>query len=87
MKRAIVLLLSASAVGAAFAQSEGKKPSAKPEVRVPPVHYRSAFEDYRPYREQKIAPWREVNDEVARVGGHSGVLKAGQKPEATGERR
>jgi hypothetical protein len=87
MNRAIVLLLWACAGGAALAQSEGKNQPAKPETSVPPVTYRSAFEDYRPYRAQEIAPWREVNDEVARVGGHAGVLKATQKPKGTGERR
>lgn len=79
MKRAIVLLLSACAGGTAFAQSEGRKDPAKPEARVPAVTYRSAFEDYRPYREQEVAPWREVNDEVARIGGHLGILKEADK--------
>jgi len=78
MRRAIVLLLSACAGGTAFAQSEGRKDPVKPEARVPAVTYRSAFADYRPYREQEIAPCRDVNAEVARVGGHAGVLKAGK---------
>jgi len=78
MKRAIVLLLSACAGGTAFAQSEGRKDPVKPEARVPAVTYRSAFADYRPYREQEVAPWRDVNAEVARVGGHAGVLKPGK---------
>ena len=84
MKRAIVLLLMACAGGAAFAQSEAKVPAAQPDVPVPAVKYRSAFEDYRPYREQEIATWREVNDEVARIGGHAGVLK---KPKPAGARQ
>jgi len=79
MKRAIVLLLSACAGGTAFAQSEGRNDPAKPEARVPAVTYRSAFEGYRPYRDQEVAPWREVNDEVARIGGHLGVLKEADK--------
>lgn len=80
MKRAIVLLLSACAGGTAFAQSEGRKDPAKPEAsRVPAVTYRSAFEGYQPYRDQEVAPWREVNDEVARIGGHIGVLKEADK--------
>lgn len=40
--------------------------------------YRSAFADYRPFQEAGEAPdviWRAANDEVARVGGHVGVLK------------
>ena len=80
MKRAMLLLLAAAAGGAAFAQSEDNRDPRRPEAKVPPVTYRSAFEEYRPYREQKPAPWREVNEEVARVGGHAGVMKTGEKP-------
>jgi hypothetical protein len=44
-------------------------------VRVPAVKYESAFAGYAPYREEKLAPWREVNDDVARVGGHIGIFR------------
>lgn len=43
-----------------------------------PSHYRSAFEGYRAYVEAPLAGWREVNDEVAQVGGHIGILRAPQ---------
>jgi len=85
MKSVMLLLLSALAVGAAFAQSEGKKDPMKPDASVPAVTYRSAFEDYRPYRDQEVAPWRELNEEVARAGGHRGHAKpapSGQAAEA-----
>lgn len=36
--------------------------------------YESAFIGYVPYRDEKLAPWRDVNDEVARVGGQAGIL-------------
>jgi hypothetical protein len=36
--------------------------------------YDSAFAGYRSYREEPVADWRAVNEEVARVGGHVGVL-------------
>jgi hypothetical protein len=42
-----------------------------------PSEYRSAFQDYRPFKDQPPASWRAVNDEVARVGGHAGALKGG----------
>ena len=81
MKRTMLFALSALAGGVAFAEGESqRKDPAKPEVPVPPVTYRSAFEDYRPYREEEVLSWRAVNEEVARVGGHIGVLKAGQEP-------
>jgi hypothetical protein len=39
-----------------------------------PLAYESAFETYRPYREEPVADWRAVNDEVGRVGGHAGIV-------------
>jgi hypothetical protein len=82
----MLLLLAAYASGTAFAQSGAVDDPRAPHARVPAVTYQSAFQDYRSYREQELASWREVNEEVARVGGHVGVMKAAQgKP--TGEKR
>ena len=82
MKRTILFALSALAGGVAFAEGESRaKNPPKPEVPVPSVTYRSAFENYRPYREEEVASWRAVNDEVAKIGGHMGVLKAAKGPE------
>lgn len=83
MKRAMLLLLAAAAGGAAFAQSGDANDPRAPGAKVPPVTYRSAFEEYRPYREQEIASWRAVNEEVARVGGHIGAIKNVEKPETS----
>ena len=40
----------------------------------PAVKYESAFAGYRGFREEPLAPWRGVNDEVARAGGHVGIV-------------
>ncbi len=48
---------------------------ARPDAPVPAVKYESGFAGYVSYREEKLAPWREVNDEVARAGGHVGILR------------
>lgn len=61
--------LAASVPLAAAQQASGKKP-ADPAAPVPQVKYESAFTGYTSYREQELAAWREVNDEVARIGGH-----------------
>ena len=71
--RTIAAAALACAAGAAGAQTP-PKPSRDAAVAAPT--YRSAFEGYRPYAEETLAPWREVNDTVGRVGGHAGVLRA-----------
>jgi hypothetical protein len=34
-----------------------------------PTPYRSAFEGYQPFAEQKLVPWKEANDTVGKIGG------------------
>lgn len=66
---------AALAAGSAAAQSAARPDPADPAVRVPETAYRSAFEDYRRHDLSKQTPWREANDEVGRIGGHTGVLR------------
>ncbi len=69
----------------AIAQSRGNP--AEPTVAVPATRYSSAFASYQPLGDEKTAPWREANDEVARVGGHLGMFRnqaAGTPPATTG---
>lgn len=35
---------------------------------VPAIRYESAFAGYRRYEEQKLAPWRDLNDQVRKTG-------------------
>lgn len=79
MRQVMLALLALFAGGAAFAQGEGKNDPRAPDAKVPPEIYRSVFDDYRPYREQELASWRQVNEEVARIGGHIGVMKSAEK--------
>lgn len=46
-----------------------------PAVKTPPLAPPSAFAGYRPFLDEPPAPWREVNDEVGRLGGHMGHMK------------
>jgi hypothetical protein len=62
-----VLLLAA---GSAAAQDSSVL---DPKAKSAGVVYRSAFEDYRPFTDQKPADWRQANEEVR---------KAAQKPAA-----
>ena len=45
-----------------------------PSVAVPVVVYQSTFQGYNSYREEIPRPWRELNEEVARTGGHAGIM-------------
>lgn len=49
---------------------------ADPGAAAPPMGYRSAFSDYKPWQDIKPADWRVVNDAVreaaATGGGHAG---------------
>lgn len=67
-------VLGAFALHAAAQQAPAPS-AADPALRVPQTPYRSAFEGYVPYREQALAPWRELNDDVGRVGGHAGIFR------------
>lgn len=84
MKRTMLFALSALAAGAAVAQGESRPDPAAPQSAAPPLKYESAFEGFRPFQEQEVASWREANEEVARVGGHMGVLKSGQESSVAG---
>jgi hypothetical protein len=59
--------------------------AADPSVRVPAPAYESAFTGYQRYRGQSLAPWRELNDEVHKAGGHIGIVggAAGRPAAAT----
>lgn len=82
--------LAALAPHAAAQQQAAKPHPADPAAPVPAVKYDSAFSGYRGFREEPLAPWRGVNDEVARVGGHIGIvggagaIKPVPKPQAPG---
>ncbi|MEK6593676.1 MAG: hypothetical protein AABZ67_11415 [Pseudomonadota bacterium] len=94
----VVLLYSAVALTplAASAQQPMAKPHpADPNAAAPAAQYESAFAGYMPYRDEKLASWRDVNDEAARVGGHLGIFggaghggqtsaKPATKPQASG---
>lgn len=52
-----------------------------------PVPYKSAFDGYQAYSDDKMTNWKAANDEVARIGGWREYAKQAQnlelKPENT----
>jgi hypothetical protein len=77
-----VIALAAHAPFVAAQPAAARHDPADPAAPAPAFQYESAFKDYRGYRETPLAPWREVNDEVGRVGGHVGIFRA--KRDASG---
>jgi hypothetical protein len=66
--------LSASATGAQEARRSEAAPAGvrdpgDPEAAVPAVTYSSAFWRYRPNADVEVGAWRDVNDNVGRIGG------------------
>ncbi len=76
------LALAVWAAPGASAESSSTPPGASPPG------YRSAFTDYRGYREEPARPWPVANDEMGRLGGHGGHAKGAPPtvaPAATAE--
>ena len=48
----------------AIAAEPAPAPATAANARVPDAKYDSAFTGYQPFREQKLAPWRALNDNV-----------------------
>ena len=71
-----VTALALYAAQAPAAELPSTTPPAAQDARasVPATPYNTAFTGYQPFREQKLAPWREVNDEVHKAGGHIGIF-------------
>ena len=58
------------------------------QAAVAPLKYQSPFRDYRVLGEDKRVPWKDANDEVARIGGwramprkHSKLRRPTPRPE------
>jgi hypothetical protein len=76
---------AAAAAALALAAPAGAQPRPRPDdpaVKTPPAAQTSAFEGYRRFRDEEMVPWREVNDEVGRLGGHSGHMTGHVKDDA-----
>jgi len=48
---------------------------------VPPAIYLSTLQNYRPFRDQEVGFWRELNDSTARIGGWRVYAKQAREPD------
>lgn len=81
---ALCCALTAVWLSPAAAQQTGRKHPADPSAAVPAPAYASAFTGYQPLGSEKNGPWRELNGEVGRAGGHIGILRSGAAAPAAG---
>ena len=72
MKLSVLALGCSAALSGAAIAAELK--ATDPAAPAPSASYGSAFADYKPFREEAIADWRALNEEVGRIGGHKGVM-------------
>lgn len=73
------LLLLVALLGASewtFAQSRARPDPADPSAATSPPQYQPAFSDYRPFQDEPVRSWKEVNKEVADNPG-MGAMKHG----------
>ena len=70
MQQIIALALAAIFAANVAAQQAARPDPADPKAPVAAYRYESAFQDYRRYADPELARWREVNEEVSRLGGH-----------------
>ena len=87
MRYALLILALGSAAHVAVAQSSSHPDPTDATALAPPARHESAFADYQPFREQKIAPWKQVLDKVAGVPGAAGHAGHSATPAATIEPR
>lgn len=72
---ALCCALTAVWLSPAAAQQTERKHPADPSAAVPAPVHSSAFSGYQPLGSEKPGAWRELNDEVGRIGGHLGIVR------------
>jgi hypothetical protein len=70
---ALVSAITLASTAIAFAQSSTQAPIS--------LGFKSTLEKYKPYTDEKIAPWKASNDEVGKIGGWRAYLKEANEPD------
>ncbi|MDO8772210.1 MAG: hypothetical protein Q7K57_26615 [Burkholderiaceae bacterium] len=64
--------------------SHSQRPNpADAQAIVPPLIYLSTLQNYRPFTDQEVGSWKELNDTTARVGGWRVYAKQAREPDPT----
>lgn len=66
----VLILVALAQSGRAQPPGEGAaRNPADPREPTAPATYQSPFAGYRPFATGTVGPWKDMNDEVARIGG------------------
>ena len=76
-------LVAAAALLPATALAQKPSDPADTKAAAPGLRYESAFTGYRSFKQERPAPWRQVNEEVKGAGGHA--AHGAPKAEAPGQ--
>jgi hypothetical protein len=77
---ALVLAQAAPASATSSAAPANSAAASRPAL----PEYRSAFEGYQPYTDEKMRSWKEANDSVGGIGGWRAYAKEAQESAAPG---
>lgn len=85
---AIALIFTAANVAKAQSQPSAKLPNKEstsgsmglPSKTKNELTFKSTFDQYKPYTDEKTAAWRSANEEVGRIGGWRAYLKEANEP-------
>lgn len=81
-------VIGALAIATAATAQPRLPDAAQPDAIAPPLHYPSAFADYKPLRDDAVGNWRTVNDRVREAAakvpqaGHGAATAAPAKAPA-----
>ena len=72
--------LIAGAVSVGATEPKAKADPLDPAASTPAAAHRSALSGYQRTRDDKLLPWKQANDEVARIGGWRSYARETAQP-------
>lgn len=75
-----ILTLGQNVLAQETSRSQRPNP-ADAQAIVPPVVYLSTLQNYRPFTDQEVGSWKELNDTTARIGGWRVYAKQAREPD------
>lgn len=72
MTKRLLFLLSAAIAGTGCAQPAAGPDPTTSAAKAAALEYRSAFEGYRAFTDDKLVPWRDANETVKNGADHGG---------------